>query len=292
MVVSRRIRDIVLCLVLLGLPLVFLQANIKAQEQTNPIDRFLLRLSAPLQAAMTATAAGVHRGWRRYIHLVDVEQQNERLRAEVGRLRHALRDAQVSVDRVKRYERLLAFRAARGFETVGAHVIGRQSSPFARLLRLRIDRGKQIVRAGQPVVSADGIVGRVTRSFGGYSDVLLTVDPESAVDVIVRRSGARGVLRGIDGADRCRIKYLLRKADVKAGDLVVSTGSDGVYPQGVPVGRVAKVAEQTYGLYKEVEVTPVVDFASLEDVLVILAPPPPRVGGGARERQPARGIVP
>lgn len=291
MVVPRRIRDVALCVLLLGLPLIFLQANVKSQEQINPVDRVLLRISAPIQAAITGTAAAVHRGWRRYVYLVDVEKQNERLRDEVRRLRHALRDARSNVDRVKRYERLLAFRAARGFETVGARVIGRQSSPFSRLLRLRIDRGKPLLRTGLPVVSADGIVGRVTRALGLYSDVLLAVDPESAIDVIVQRSGARGVLKGTDGTDRCRIQYLLRKADVKAGDLVVSSGSEGVFPRGVPVGRVAKVTPRTYGIYKEVEVAPVVDFSSLEDVLVIVAPPPPPVDAKPK-RVPARGLVP
>jgi rod shape-determining protein MreC len=79
---------------------------------------------------------------------------------------------------------------------------------------------------------------------------------------------------------------------VKLGDLVVTSGAEGVYPRDVPAGRVSKVMQQTYGLYQEVEVSPVVEFGSLEDVLVILAPPPPAVAPTPARRTPARGLLP
>lgn len=291
---SRKVRDIVLAVTLLGLPLVFLQANLKAPEDTNPIDRVLLRISAPIQAGITGFVSSIHRGWRRYIYLVGLQQDNERLQRDNRGLKQRLREAERKVTGLKRYERLLAFRAAKGFETLGARVISRQSSPFVRVLRLRLDRGEGAVKQGLPVVTADGVVGRITRVFGGYSDVILAVDPKSAVDVVIQRTGGRGMLRGIDGANRytCRIDYLLRKEEVKVGDLVVTSGVGGVFPRGLPVGRISKVTRRTYGLYQEVEVTPTVDFASLEEVLVVLAPPPPPVAKSAGSRQPARGLAP
>jgi len=291
---SRKVRDIVLAVTLLGLPLVFLQANLKEPEDANPVDRVLLRISAPIQAGITGFVSSVHRGWRRYIYLVGLQQDNERLRRDNRGLKQRLREAERKVTGLKRYERLLAFRAAKGFETLGARVISRQSSPFVRVLRLRLDRGEGAVKQGLPVVTADGVVGRITRVFGGYSDVILAVDPKSAVDVVIQRTGGRGMLRGIDGANRytCRIDYLLRKEEVKVGDLVVTSGVGGVFPRGLPVGRISKVTRRTYGLYQEVEVTPTVDFASLEEVLVVLAPPPPPVAKSAGSQQPARGLAP
>jgi len=144
-----------------------------------------------------------------------------------------------------------------------------------------------------PVVTAKGVVGRVGRVYGSYSDVILAVDPKSAVDVIIQRTGGRGLLRGIVGANRyiCRIDYLLRKESVNVGDLVVTSGVAGVFPKDLHVGRISKVTKRTYGLYQEVEVTPLVDFSSLEDMLVILSPPPP-AAPKAKGRQPARGYMP
>ena len=292
---SRKIREILLCVGLLGLPLLFLQANLKEADDLNPIDRLLLRISAPIQSGITAAVGGVHRTWRRYIYLVDVQQDNEALQAEIRQLKRKLRESRRDIGRLRRYEKLLAFRAKKGFETVGARIIGRPASPFVRVVRLKIDRGEREIRGGLPVVTVDGVIGRVTRVFGDYSDVMLTVDPKSAVDVRIERTGGRGLLRGVDGSNRytCRIEYLLRREQVKVGDLVVTSGVAGVFPRDLPVGRISKVTKRTYGLYQEVEVTPSVDFSALEDVLVVLAPSPPKVIEKKRRApQLARGLTP
>ena len=85
----------------------------------------------------------------------------------------------------------------------------------------------------------------------------LAVDPKSAIDVVIQRTGGRGLLRGIDGTNRyaCRIKYLLRQEEVKVGDLVVTSGAAGVFPKDCPWGASPGEA-RTYGLYQEVEVIP------------------------------------
>lgn len=294
MVLPRKLRDIALCVALLGLPLVFLQANLKRPEDANPIDKVILRVSAPLQAGVTAVVSAIHRTWRRYIYLVGLQEDNELLTAQNMKLKRRLREAQRQLVRLDRYEKLLSFRKARGVETVGARVIGRSASPFVRALRVRIDRGGDAVRTGLPVVTADGIVGRIGRVYGSYSDVTLAVDPKSAIDVLIQRTGGRGLLRGKDARNRylCRLDYLLRREEVKVGDLVVSSGAAGVFPRDLPVGRIAKVTRRTYGLYQEVEVTPTVDFSALEEILVILAPPPPPAPKAETSKRPARGVVP
>lgn len=294
MVLPRKLRDIALCVALLGLPLIFLQANLKRPEDANPIDKVILRVSAPLQAGVTAVVSAIHRTWRRYIYLVGLQEDNELLTAQNMKLKRRLREAQRQLVRLDRYEKLLSFRKARGVETVGARVIGRSASPFVRALRVRIDRGSDAVRSGLPVVTADGIVGRIGRVYGAYSDVTLAVDPKSAIDVLIQRTGGRGLLRGKDARNRylCRLDYLLRREEVKVGDLVVSSGAAGVFPRDLPVGRIAKVTRRTYGLYQEVEVTPTVDFSALEEILVILAPPPPPAPKAATSKRPARGVVP
>jgi rod shape-determining protein MreC len=294
MVVPRKFRDIVLCVALLALPILFLNSNLKAPTEMNPVDRALLRLSAPVQAAVTGAVSGIHRGWRRYVYLVGVETDNERLKAENRRQVALINDARRQLTRLKQYERLLGFRNTRGVETVGVRVIGRDASPFVRVLRVRVDQGRGVLRANLPVVTADGLVGKVGRVYGAYSDVMLTVDPKSNVDVVIQRTGGRGLLRGIEGTNRytCRIEYLLQKEEVKVGDLVVTSGVAGVFPKDLPVGRISKVTKQTYGLYQEVEVIPTVDFSSLEEMLVILSPPPPPVSREDQGVEPARGFLP
>jgi len=281
-------------LALLAVPVLFLQSSLKSDSQLNPLDRVLLRVTAPIQAAVTGVFSGIHRGWRRYVYLVDVETENEKLMRENRELKARLQDARRNLGRMHHLEELLRFRTNRGVETVGLRVIGRDASPFVRVLRVKVDRGDKLLRTGLPVVTAEGLVGRIGQVYGAYSDVVLAVDPKSAVDVVIQRTGGRGMLRGIDGANRytCRIDYLLRQEEVKGGDLVVTSGVAGVFPRDLPVGRISRVSRRTHGLYQEVEVTPVVEFSSLREMLVILAPPPPPALKSKQRAQPARGLLP
>jgi rod shape-determining protein MreC len=294
MVLPRKFRDIVLCLALLGVPVLFLQAGLKSEAELNPIDRLLLRISAPVQTGITAVFSGIHQGWRRYVYLIDVEQENEELRRENRKLKTKLRESKRNLGQMDHLEKLLGFRARRAVETVGVRVIGRDASPFVRVLRVQVDRGADTLRPGLPVVTAEGVVGRVRRVYGSYSDVLLAVDPKAAIDIVIQRTGGRGVLRGIDGTNRyaCRIDYLLRQEEVKVGDLVVTSGVAGLFPRDLPVGRISKITRRTYGLYQQVEVTPAVDFSSLREMLVILAPPPPSMPETKAGSAVDRGLLP
>ncbi len=294
MVLPRKFRDIVLALALLGFPLIFLQSNLKDPGELNPFDRLVLKISSPVQGLVTSVVTGIHTGWRRYVYLVGVEGRSQKLAEENRTLKMELETAKRDLGRLQLYEKLLGFRKTRGVETVGIRVVGRDSSPFVRALRVRVDRGRPTLRAGLPVVTAEGVVGRVGRVYGKYSDITLAVDPKSSIDVIIQRTGGRGLLRGLEGTNRyaCRIDYLLRKEEVKVGDLVVTSGVAGVFPKDLPVGRISRVTRRTYGLYQEVEVTPTVDYSSLKEMLAILSPPPPPAPRRDGEKEPARGFLP
>lgn len=122
-----------------------------------------------------------------------------------------------------------------------------------------------------PVVVDEGLVGQVSRVFGEFADVLLSVDSRSAIDVMVERSGARGIVRGTGERDRYagRIEYLQRTDDVRVGDAVVTSGLGCRFPAGILVGRVAAVTRREFGVYQEVEFAPAVNFSRLSEVLVI-----------------------
>ena len=170
------------------------------------------------------------------------------------------------------------------------------ATPYFRVTRIVLDRGAGEVAEGMPVVAPDGVVGRVKRVYGRYADVALAVDPQSAIDVLVPRTGSRGVLRGVGGDSvyACRVEYLLRSEEVRTDDVVVTSGLGGVFPRDIPVGTVRKIVKSEYGLYQEVEVAPAVDFSHLGAVVVILTPPPPPDPGGQSKRspEPAFGVVP
>ena len=118
-------------------------------------------------------------------------------------------------------------------ETLAARVIAIDASPYFRVARIEIDRGEGTVRRGMPVLTPEGVVGRVNRVAGNSSDIMLLVDPRSAIDVLVPRTGGRGILRGKPGENgyRCSIEYLARGEPAKEGDAVVTSGLGGAFPR-------------------------------------------------------------
>jgi rod shape-determining protein MreC len=272
MTLTRRARELVIVTMLLAVPVLFLRANLAASDHLNMVDRAILRVSAPLQAGITGLARAVGNGWSRYIALVHVKADNERLADENARLRAELVAAKNAAGREGDLEKLLTLRSAVQFDTIAARVIAVETSAFFRVVRIKLDRGGDEVKPGMAVVSSAGVVGRVQRVFGGWCDVLLAADAKSSIDVVVARTGGRGVIKGIAGSDRyrTRIEYLERKDEAAEGDLVVTSGLGGFFPRDLPVGKIVKVDKRGFGLYQEVEVQPVVDFGKLRDVLVVV----------------------
>lgn len=268
----RRFRDAAISVALLVIPFLFLSANLSDPADTSIIDDAFLQLSRPVQYLATETADAVSGVVEEYVYLVDVKRDNERLRLDAARLEEENRLLRTEARENQRLRDLLALRERLRGDTIAARVISKEISPYFRVVRLRLDRGaRDRVRAGMPVVSSQGLVGQVRRTFGRHADVRLTVDRESAVDVIVQRTGARGVLRGTGESDRyaARIQYLQRDDEIEVGDEVYTSGLGRRFPASILVGRVSRVERAEFGLYQEVEVAPTVDFSALEEVLVL-----------------------
>ena len=293
MTVQRRLREVALTVLLLSAAALVLRASTRKPYELNWLDRAVLRVSVPVQDAITTVLRGAGRGWYSYVSLVDVQRNNLRLAEDNRRLLGELARTRQQGERVARLEQLLQLRAEVPSETVAARVIGVDSSPHFRVIRVRLDRGAGEVKPGMVVLVPEGVVGRISRVFGPYCDVLLAVDPDSAIDVRVPRTGARGVLKGKSGDNmyRTHIPEMPRGEEAQVGDAVVTSGIGG-FPRELPVGKIMKVVRPDSGLWQEVEVTPAVDFARLSEVLVVLAPPPPPDPEGPHKTpEPKRGLM-
>jgi rod shape-determining protein MreC len=286
MTLRRRLLDWSLAGLLLVLPALIFRSSLKSAPtgELSGFDQAVLRLSAPLQAATTWFVEGLGGMWSRYVALVDVESENRELRDDNQRLRKELAAASRRAFDIEAIEDLVELKKRTPADTVGARVIAASVSSFFRVLRIRIDRGQREVEPGMAVFTAEGLVGRVAAVYGGHADVMLITDPQSRVDVVVPRTGGRGILLGLGEGDRyrCRIKDVERPSEpnaadgtIKVGDEVVTSGLGAAFPGGMTVGKVSKVTTKDYGMFQEVEVEPAVELATLRAVMVLLAPPPP-----------------
>lgn len=279
----RRILDYSLSALVIIVTLLVFRANL-ARGEPSALDQALLRITAPLQAGVSWLVEGVGGIWARYVALVDVEAENRELRAENEKLRRELAAMSRRAFDVEALEDLAIVKRRTPADIVGARVIGAPMSPQFRVLRLRIDRGEREVQPGMPVITGTGPVGRINKVFGDYADVTLISDPSSSIEVVIPRTGGRGILTGLGRADSyaCRIEWLERTtsigsaapARVEVGDEVVTSGLGASFPPGLVIGKVSAI-DKDDGMFQRVEVEPAVDVSRVRAVEVLLAPPPP-----------------
>ena len=258
-------------LVLLALPFVFYASNSRVTRDHNVIDRVLVTVSAPVQWVVISILDGVAQVWRRYVALVGVQQDNAKLRQENARLRAAVAIRREERQENERLRALLALRQrSPAVAMTLARVIATSPSPLFR--SLRVDRGLDDgITIGAPVVTYDGVVGRVAGLSAGYADVMLIVDTNSSTDVLVQRTRARARVRGTGRDDQIgiRVQYLPRTADIEPGDILITSGVGSVFPKGLPIGRVVATEQRAFGLYQKADALPFVDFGRIEEVMIL-----------------------
>jgi len=272
----QTIRDAAILLALVIIPAVFLRANLRDPSELSWLDRALLQVSGPVQYVAEWAADGVTSVVEDYVYLVDVKSDNDHLRAENDRLRREMRGLRADAQQIHELESLLGLRERLATETMTARVIAKDISPSFRVVRLAVDQGEHSgLRAGMPVVANEGLVGQIRRVSGRFADVLLTIDPESRVDVVVGEGRARGRIEGLGerGRYRCRIQFDRADDRVAVGDEVFTSGLGKKFPASILIGYVSQIGDQEFGLHQEGEVAPSVDFTRLDEVLILTSGP-------------------
>ncbi|MFM2152918.1 MAG: hypothetical protein RL199_1353 [Pseudomonadota bacterium] len=227
-------------------------------------------LTTPVQASVVRTGGAFQDAWYGWVDLRRVRAENRVLREENLRLKARVGPSDELMLENARLRRLVDARTASpGLRVATASVLGTTHASGHRLLR--IDRGSDDgVRSGLPVVTPEGVVGRVREVQPRASDVLLLTDPESAVAVLDQRSRTRATARGLGEDGLVRLDYVLKSDDLEEGDVLVTAPSGGLFPKGLRVGRATRVDEAAHGLFKGALLTPFVDLARLEEVQVVL----------------------
>jgi rod shape-determining protein MreC len=229
--------------------------------------RLAIALTAPFQKIFSSTSHAFRDIWEHYFYLITVAEQNERLTQELQQakaLNNQYREAFLSNQRLKQ---LLELKQEIQRPVIAAQVIGKDPSPWFQTIM--VDKGSSDgVIKGLPVVNASGVVGLVVGATNHYAKVMLITDPNSAVDAVVQENRARGIIKG-GTSGYCVFDYVLRKHTLKVGDKVITSGMDGVFPKGLPIGLVSEIFKQNAGIFQEVTLEPFVDFERLEEVVII-----------------------
>ncbi len=283
----RRYREVIVVVVLAVVPLGVFLAHARHPSDRTALDRFVLVATSPVEKAVDWTITGVLSSWQRYVWLRGVERNARELSRALNEAKAENAELQQLREENERLTKLLAFvRTRPESRAVGARVVGTRMDPKGLQL-VTIDRGSDDgIRKMMPVVTTGGVLGRVHTLGPRSADVLLLSDRNSSIAVRVERSRARANVRGQGAPGPCKLEYALRSDDLAEGDELVTSGTDGVFPRGLPVGLVTRVKRGGHGLYQAAEVVPAVDVNRVEEVAVIVASDAPGALPAARATEP------
>lgn len=270
-------------LILAGVLLILFLGMYSWNQRTHALDDIAAAVGLEVGGAVLGSVRSVQdvtaNFWDRYFALVDVREENLRLKARVDELEARLLASGEDLAELRRLRELVQLSVDVSWRPLGARVLAGRLGPNAVLDSITISRGYATGgRPGTPVVTHLGLVGRVLKASPHASTALLITDPGSRVAVFGQESRAPGILMGKGTGRELEVNFVQRDAGVKNGEVLVTSGLDGKYPKGLPVARVVSVAPSDYTQFMAVSAVPLVDLQHLEEVLLLepsgIAPPP------------------
>lgn len=256
--------------------ILLISAQVNSRSGVPILESATFGVFAQVQRFSSAVVSSVRHVWSGYIDLRHARVENEDLKRRLADAEVALQQQRALADQSRSLQQLLELRDHTALQTTAAQIIGAAATPDFRTLT--IDKGtRDGVRRDMAVIAPAGVVGRVVVPSGRAAKVQLLVDRNAAAGVVIERSRAQGVVVGGDNG-RLLMDYVSETSDVVVGDVVATSGIDGIFPKGFVVGAVETV-EKTGPEYKRIVVKPAVDFVNLENVLVVLTPSPARDPG-------------
>ncbi len=243
----------------------------------------------PLQRAAYAPVDLYEQARDYFSSLSAVQAENAQLRRkELESANWLLRQQHLETEN-RRLRELLDMKARQPVSGTLAEILYAARDPFSR--RVIVDKGDQHgIAAGQAVVDEAGVLGQVTRVYPMQSEVTLVTDKNQAVPVKIARSGLRTVLFGASGG-QLELRFLAANADVQPGDLLVTSGLDGVYLPGLPVARVARVNRDAAYSFARILCEPVAGVEKHGQVLILglREPLPPQIEETETREKPSKG---
>ncbi|MBI5637314.1 MAG: rod shape-determining protein MreC [Nitrospinae bacterium] len=267
----QKYENLILLFCLLIFAAVLLSNNARENRKPNLMERAVLAAVTPFQNMVTGTVRGAIAGYHRYFYLVDTAAYNDELLRMFHEQVFKNNQLREELKKHRRVDEMLGNGALKPDSLLLAEVAAWDATNIARTMV--INRGdEQGVREGMVAMTRLGLVGRVVAVTANAARVLLITDARSAVDCYVQRTRTRCVVVG-QNRKRCDVLYLPVNADVKAGDMLISTGLGGIYPAGLPVGRIATLEAGSSKLFFKAEMVPAADLERLEEVIITTAPP-------------------
>ena len=267
--VFSRYKNLIVLVVILFAQVLGLAVQVKRTtdtESTRLIRLWAVSAVTPFEKAFNRVHNGSWNLWHNYFYLRGVRQENRDLKAQLEQLR--IEEVRMSEDaqQARRLQVLLGFKEQHIQKTLPAQVIGSSGSEQSR--SVFIDKGeKDGLKPDMAVITSTGIVGKVLKVFRSTSQVLLIDDQSSGVGGILEKTRLQGIVRGTP-AGEVVLERVMSDETVQAGESVLTSGGDRIFPKGLPVGTVTKVSPGQE-LFLNIRLRPAANLNKLEEVLVV-----------------------
>ena len=267
---ERHVRWILVAVLVLQLILLGAQAP-QSGGAPSRVQVLVLWLVAPIARTVDAAVAAVARIGMGFTVRSSLLEENKRLRSELAQLKNdRIRwfDAAGQLDRL---QDAIAYSEASGSALLAADVVYIDHASWLRSLLLYV--GDHEVELNQAVVAPIGVVGRVIAVAGRYAKVQLVTDRSATIGAMIRRTRRQGLSRGAEEG-MLRLDFVPSRSDVRRGDEVVTAGIDGIFPRGIPIGRVVSV-EAGEEMFSSIQLASTVDFGRLDQAFIVVRQPVP-----------------
>lgn len=261
-----RYRNLSVLVVVIMAQLVLLAVQVKNNQDVRLIRVWAVTAITPLARVLEGLRANTFGLAGEYWQLLEVRSENRSIKTDLDKLKLENQYLKEELATAKRVEAMASFVQRNPNKTIGARIIGAGAGMNSKVVF--IDRGSTSgVLKGMPVITPDGIVGKVTASYPTGSQVMLITDPTFACGVVSDKTRIHGTARG-QGNNQLLVDYIQNEQIVQVGEIFFTSGDDRIFPKGLPVGPV-RVARQGK-LFKEIYVAPGAFDKGLEEVLVVL----------------------
>ena len=232
-----------------------------------------------VQSPVTYITSGVSGYFQRIASIRSAQSENEQLKQKIQELEVELKNRESSTDENERLKKLLQLKEQTTYKTVLAQIIGRDTSVWFN--DSIINRGSYDgVRLGMPIVTDGGLVGRVVAVSPVTAQIALITSEKSGVGGVIgelENSNALGVVNGTSEGDLLKMDYVAGSIEVKVGEIVYTTGQDGIYPPGLKLGEIVRIDNQgSSTVTQQIYIKPSAKLYAMQEVAVLLYEPPPR----------------
>ncbi|MCK4838342.1 MAG: rod shape-determining protein MreC [Desulfobulbaceae bacterium] len=251
------------CIVLFGVLIISFMGR---REFTLP-HKLIFDILGTAQAGVTGIIDYGSDIWANYIYLIGLKQENDHLKEKILEYQTKTVTYREALATNARLSKLLKLKETLPAPKITARIIGHDPSQWFKTFT--IDRSRRDgVMKGMPVITTEGVVGQILDGGNKRAKVLQTIDPNSAIEVRIQDTRTQGIIKGTGTS--YRLLYVPKNNEVHKGDLLITSGLGGVFPQGIPVAVVSSVVSNRRGMFLNIEAEPVVDFSRLENVIVIM----------------------